>query len=94
MIIIIGFIISTFVEMIFRQYNELPGATAIIIFCVSLWIIFTILCLGLHKVTAREAALLSGMLTITIFVYTVAVPQFINIYAITRAAMSWFVEHV
>ncbi len=94
MIIIIGFIISTFIEMFFRQFNDLPGATAIIVFCVSLWIIFTLLCLGLHKVTAREAGLLAGMLTIVIFIYTVAVPPEFNAYAISRSAIWWMVEHI
>jgi hypothetical protein len=93
LVIIIGLLISTFAEMIIRKFIILSGATSILIFCMSLLIVFTLLWLASLKVSRYEAILLAGVLTVVILIYTVTVPPQFNAYAILRAALWWVVNH-
>jgi hypothetical protein len=94
LVIIAGLLISTFVEMIIRKYIALADATSIIIFCMSLLIVFTLLWLACLKVNRYEAMLLAGILTVVIFIYTVTVPLLWNTYGLLRAGVWWVVDHL
>jgi hypothetical protein len=92
-VIVAGLLISTFVEMIIRRYIALADAASILIFCVSLLIVFSILWLACLKVSRYEAMLLAGVLMVVILIYTVTVPPQFNAYALIRAGMWWVVNH-
>jgi hypothetical protein len=93
LVIIAGLLISTFVEMIIRKYIVLADAASIIIFCMSMLIVFTLLWLACLKVSRYEAMLLAGILTVVIFIYTVTVPLQWNTYGLLRAGVWWAVNH-
>jgi hypothetical protein len=92
-VIITGLLISTFFEMIVRKFVILSGATSIIIFCMSLLIVFTLLWQATIKANRYEAILLAGVLMIVILIYTITVPPQFNAYAIIRAAVWWLISH-
>ena len=92
-VIIAGLLISTFAEMVIRKFISLADVTSIVIFCMSLWIAFTLLWLACHKVSRYEATLLAGVLMAVILIYTVTVPPEFNTYALLRAGVWWVVDY-